>query len=272
MPAVVNDSPAIAGGRALAVSGKAGDPTRRLHALDLATGNELWNLTLQARDAALTAAGDRVFVQDSPGRLSCLGLDGSVLWTSDAGLLRHGPDASTSLLVLAVEAPPSLVAIDAPSGQTLWTCPLPRPAMTPPAVRGRKIYFADGAGIQVRSLIDGSDLGQIQGDVSGPLYVAPDRYAFIGLGGELVLGDPASGAVMSRLPGAAPGTNPLVGFNAVLFRAPSAIMAAGLQGGEVLPWSQLGPGTITVMPVLVAGRVYLGMAGRGLVCLAGDDA
>jgi outer membrane protein assembly factor BamB len=44
-PAVVNDSPAIAGGRALAVSGKAGDPTRRLHALDLATGNELWSLT-----------------------------------------------------------------------------------------------------------------------------------------------------------------------------------------------------------------------------------
>jgi len=270
--AVGKQSPAISGGRVLAVSGQADEAMRRLYALDLATGNELWNMTLQAADAALTLANDRVFVQDTPGRLSCLNLDGNLLWTSDVGLFRHGPDASTSLLVLAVEAPPALMAIDAPSGQTLWTCPLPRPATTPPAVRGRHIYFADGVGIQVRSLIDGADLGSIQGEVSGPLYVAPDRYAYIGLGGELVLGDWARGAVLARLPGAVPGTNPLVGFNSVLFCAPSAMMAIGLQGGEVRPWSQLGPGRITAAPVLYAGRVYLGMAGRGLVCLAGDDA
>lgn len=270
--AVVTDSPAVADGRVLAVTGTAGDATRRLHALDLTTGNELWNMALHSRDAALTASGDRVFVQDAPGRLSCLSLDGNVLWTSDVGLFRHGPDASTSLLVLAVETPPRLVTIDAPSGQTLWTCPLPRPATTPPAVRGRNIYYADGMGIQVRSLIDGADLGQVQADVSGPLYVAPDRYAYISLGGELLLGDQARSTILARLPGAVPGTNPLVAFNGVLFCAPSAMMAADLQGGEVRPWSQLGPGRITAAPVLYAGRVYLGMAGRGLVCLAGDDA
>ncbi len=268
----MTDSPAVADGRVLAVSGTAGDATCRLHALDLTTGDGLWSMALQARDAALTATSDRAFVQDAPGRLSCLSLDGHVLWTSDVGLFRHGPDASTPLLVLAVETPPRLVTIDAPSGQTLWTCPLPRPATTPPAVRGRNIYYADGMGIQVRSLIDGADLGQVQADVSGPLYVAPDRYAYISLGGELVLGDPARDTILARLPGAVPGTNPVVAFNGVLFCAPNAMMAADLQGGEVRRWSQLGPGRITAPPVLYAGRVYLGMAGRGLVCLAGDDA
>ncbi|NLF68083.1 MAG: PQQ-binding-like beta-propeller repeat protein [Candidatus Anammoximicrobium sp.] len=271
-PAIVKHSPVVAGGRVLAVSGQTGGATPRLDALDLATGHEQWSRTLQARDAALTAASDCVFVQDVPGRLSCLDLDGEVRWTSEVGLLRHGPDASTPLLVLAVQTPPGLVAFDALSGQTLWTRPLARPAATPPAVRGRRVYFADEAGIQVRSLIDGSELGQFRGDVSGPLYVAPDRYAYIDLGGNLVLGESAGGTVLAQLPGAVAGTNPLVGFNRILFCTPGGMTAADLQGRDPGPFVECSPFRITAAPVLHAGRVYLGIAGRGLVCLAGDDA
>lgn len=270
--AAVCSSPAVAGGRVFAVSAGAGDSPRRLLALDLATGNERWGRALQAREAALTAAGDRLFVQDVPGHLSCLDLDGNPLWTADLGSLRHGPDASTSVLIVAAETPPALIAIDAPTGQVLWTRPLLRPATTPPAVRGRRVYFADESGIQVRSLIDGADLGQIDGDVSGPLYVAPDRYVFISRGGELVLGDPTSRRVTVRLVGAVPATSPLVGFNGVLFCTPSAIRAADLQGREVRSFVAFTPARITAAPVLHAGRVYVGIAGRGLVCVAGDEA
>ncbi len=115
-------------------------------------------------------------------------------------------------------------------------------------------------------------MAQIEGVVSGPLYVAPDRYAFINGGGELVLGDPTSGSVLARLPGAVPGANPLVGFNGVLFCASNAILAADLQGRNVRTFVELDLTKITAKPVLHASRVYLGIAGRGLVCLAGDDA
>lgn len=271
-PATVNDSPAISGGRVFVVSGEAGGSTRQLYVLDLATGQQRSTRPLQTHDAVLTAATERVFLQDSPGRLRCLDLDGNALWTSDLGLLRRGLDASTPLLVAAVERPPALIAIDAPTGQALWRVPLDRPAATAPAVRGVRIFFADASGIQVRSLIDGRDSGPIAGDVSGPLYVAPDRYAFVSRGGELVLGDPTSGSVTARLAGAALATNPLVGFNGVLFCTPNGIRAADLQGREVRPWADFGLGRITAMPVLHANRVYLGIAGRGLVCLAGDEA
>jgi outer membrane protein assembly factor BamB len=254
-----------------AVSATSSDCWQYFQALDLATGEPCWSLTLGARDPALTAARDCVFVQTAPGRLSCLDLDGYALWKLDLGTLRHGPDASTAVLVAAVETPPALVAIDAPSGQVLWRRELRRPAKTPPAVRGRRVYFADESGIQVRSLIDGAEIGQMEADVSGPLYVAPDRFAFVSRSGELVLGDPAGGRETCRLAGAVPATNPLVGFNGVLFCTPSAIRAADLQGREVRSFVDVGPARITAAPVLHAGRVYIGIAGRGLVCVAGDE-
>ena len=269
--AAVRDSPAIAGGRVFAVSCETGDAPCRLHALDLARGDELWSLPLQAADAALTAGEDCVFVQEAPGRLSCLDLDGRRRWTAQVGTLRQELDASTRILIAVTENPPALLAIDAPSGQSLWTCPLPCPATTPPAVRGKSICFADATGIQFRSLIDGRDLGRVEEDVSGPLYVGPGRYAFISRGGELVLGDPSGGRVVARVSGAVPATNPLVAFNAVLFCTPTGIQAVDLQGRGGRPYADLGPATITAPPVLYAGRVYLGLAGRGLVCLAGDE-
>jgi outer membrane protein assembly factor BamB len=226
---------------------------------------------LPAPNAALTASEDGVFVQEAPGRLSCLDLDGRRQWTSQVGSLRQELDASTQILVAVTENPPALMAIDAASGQSLWTCPLSCPATTPPAVRGQSICFADATGVQFRSLVDGRDLGRVAEDVSGPLYVGPGRYAFISRSGELVLGDPSDGRVVARVSGAVSSTNPLVAFNAVLFCTPTGIHAVDLQGREVRPYADLGPTTITAPPVLHAGRIYLGLAGRGLVCLAGDE-
>ncbi len=270
LPAGVRDSPAISGGRVFAVTADVGGSPRHLLALDLTTGKELWRRAWQVSETSLTASGDRLLVQESPGRLRGLDLDGSVLWTAEIGPLRHGVDASTSLLVAAVERPPALVAIDAVSGRLLWTSSLPRPAATPPAVCGKRIYFADAAGVQIHSLIDGQPLAQLEGVVSGPLSVAPDRIAFISGGGELVLGDP-SGCELARLSGATPGLNPLIGFNGVLFSAANAIMAADLPGRTVRTFAELGHVQITAQPVLHAGRVYVGLAGRGLVCLTGGD-
>ncbi len=265
------ESPAIAGGRVFAVTGAPGASPGRLLALDLATGRGLWTRALSAPNAALTVSAERVLVQESPGRLASIDLDGHREWTSEIGHRAHGLDASTSILVAAVQTPPSLVAIDAPSGRTLWTCRLPQPAITPPAVRGVRICLADASGVHVRSLLDGQALAQAEVAVSGPLYAAPDRFALISDQGTLVLGDSASGLVLARVPGAVPGTSPLVGFNGVLFCGREAIRAADLQGRNVRTWAELELTRVTAQPVLHAGRVYVGLAGRGLVCLAGDD-
>ena len=105
------------------------------------------------------------------------------------------------------------------------------------------------------------------GSARGPLYVDRDRFAYVDAAGKLVLGDAATGAIFARLADATCGGQPLVAGNAVLWRGPQAILAADLQGLNVREFFPLSTEAITAAPILHAGRIYLGIAGRGLVCL-----
>jgi hypothetical protein len=59
----------------------------------------------------------------------------------------------------------------------------------------------------------------------------------------------------------------LVAGNAVLWPGRQAIHAADRQGRNVREFFSWEAETITAAPILHAGRIYLGVAGRGLVCL-----
>ncbi len=282
----LTSSPVIAGGKVVTVTGPGDGGERQISAFDLQAGTPLWRVPIDGSQAALpSATTDRVFVQEAEDTLSCRTLDGRLIWTQNVGRMAHEVDVSGDLLIAAISSPPTLLALDAPTGRRLWSCPLDQPATTAPAARGNRICFADPTGVQARSLFDGRRLWQCLGAASGPLYVDRDRFAFVDAAGEIMLGEAATGAqlafisVHQRLVQGHESRDessesrvqtwghPLVAGNAVLWPGPSAILAADLQGRNVREFFPLATDAITAAPLLHAGRIYLGMAGRGLVCL-----
>jgi outer membrane protein assembly factor BamB len=272
VPRPIGSSPVIAGGAVAVISGSAGDAERQMLVFDLGSGTSLWSLPLETTgDTVCSATPERLFVQESDDTLSCRTLDGQLVWRQAVGRLSHAADVSDDLLVAATASPPALLALDAVTGRRLWTCSLDRLATTAPAVRGSRIYFADRAGVQARSLLDGRGIWQSAGEVSGPLYVDRERFAYVSSAGELVLGAADTGAELSRLSTEATGgSNPLVAGNAVLWQGLRTMLAADLSGRNVRPFAVWEAGEPTAAAILHAGRVYLGIAGRGLVCLGGD--
>jgi outer membrane protein assembly factor BamB len=279
-------APVIAGGKVIAVTGPIDGGARQMSAFDLQAGTLLWMVSINGVHAALpSATTDRVFVQESEDTLSGRTLDGRLIWTQNVGRMAHEVDVSGDLLVAAISSPPTLLALDAPTGRRLWSCPLDQPAATAPAVRGNRIYFADPTGVQARSLLDGRRLWHCSGGASGLLYVDRDRFAFLDAAGKLMLGDAATGSQLALISvhqrlvqgqessDKSPASrvqawdHPLVAGNAVLWPGPQAILAADLQGRNVREFFPLETDAITAAPLLHAGRIYLGIAGRGLVCL-----
>jgi outer membrane protein assembly factor BamB len=271
LPQAISPSPSIVDCAVIAPTGPAEAGQRQMSVFDLETGKRLWSMPDAGSHAAvLTATSNRVFVREAEDALACRTIDGLLIWTQRVGRLSHEVDVSGDLVIGASASPPMLCALDGPTGRRLWTCALEHPASTAPAVRGNRICLSDETGVQARSLVDGRLLWQSPGKVSGPLYVDQDRFAYVSAAGEVVLGDAATGLIAARLAGAVRGTNPLVAGNGVLWRGPGGILSADLQGQNVHPFAAWGPEAITAAPILHASRIYVGIAGRGLVCLGKD--
>lgn len=231
----VHLSPAVSGSDLVFVDGRRGDTGRRLRCGNVETGQTRWQ-----RDVADDASGvcaatpDAVIVQDGPNALTCFDLDGVRQWSAPVGRMDRAAAACESMLVAATVEPPGLVALDRPTGRVLWRQPLDAAPTTSPAAVRSTIYLGTAAGLEARSLADG-------GLESGWQTAGGGASADFALDRQRIFYLTAKG--MMRL-------------------------ALGRPDAEPLLWtdtSWLGPPTA---PMVVAGqRIYLGMAGWGLVCL-----
>ena len=275
-PNSITQSPAIAGVHAFLVDGQVGSPNRNLHCIDMSSGRVLWRRAVEPpASGVLTADHVGIFVQDGLDALSHLSVKNEDLWTIRLGVVTRCVPTGPNILVAAVDAPPSLAAIDRPSGQILWRVTLDTVPTTAPAVHNDRILLGTNSGLESRSLVDGHRLWHMADDGIGGLYVDPDKYVYVNANGHLVTGSPDDGSVLARTVGAVAGLNPLVGQDDIVFVGTAGLSRVPLRREAGTAVEQLGlldANRINTPLVLHDGRIYVGVAGRGLVCVGGDPA
>jgi outer membrane protein assembly factor BamB len=254
---------------AIIVEGAAGQEGRRLFALDAATGSVRWSAPVAAEaSGCFLLADDGVFIQDQPGALANLDLDGSFRWRAPVGTLAGPVDLEGLIVVAATIAPPALRAMDRLGGATLWEVPLPAAPTTGPVVARKMIYVGTAAGVEARRLVDGAPVWQAEGGAaSTALVLGRERIAYVSAAGDVVLVDRAGGEGRATVGGAIAGVPPIMVRDTVLYAADGAVMACTPAGGTPERWmdiSWLGP--VSSPMIAAEGRVYFGAQGRGLIC------
>jgi hypothetical protein len=153
----------------------------------------------------------------------------------------------------------------------LWRAELRHAPADSPVIDGIRVFVPTTEAIEVLSLVDGSLLNVIDGwSVSAPMFNDGERLAATTRQGELVFGSALARGIEQRWSGAEPGMPPLVGGNSIVFTADDhRLMRTSLEEtNRPEAWYEIG-GTqrIAMPPVLRDGRVYVSVAGAGLVCL-----
>ena len=274
----VVQSPAAVGKLVFLVDGRAGEKGRQLHCLTLSLGQVLWQAGLAPGASGVFSVGEeRVWLQAAAGKLASLDLSGKHRWTCEVGELAHAPTAAGAMLIVAAVNPPTLMALDLPTGGKLWRVALPHAPVASPAVRGSTIYLATGAGLEARSLVDGAHLlnWKIEGGAAtGDFALTRSHAAYVNAKGELVLLRREDGSVEKRVSGILPGSAPLVARDALLLATEFQLLRLPLDGSdeEPLEWLDITAlGRSTAPPILHGGALYFGTSGRGLV-RAGEPA
>lgn len=273
-PNPITQSPAIAGEHAFMVDGQVGSPNRNLYCVELSSGQVLWKRPVEpSASGALTADHVGIFVHDGRDSISYLNAEAENLWTIHLGVVTRCIHAGVSILVAAVDTPPSLVALDRPSGRPLWQVSLDAAPTTAPAVLDDRILLGTESGLESRSLVDGLRLWHTADDDIRGLYVDPDKYVYVNANEHIVVGNPDDGLVLNQTAGAVANLNPLVGQNDILFVEHTGLSRVRFQRearGSVEPLGLLDANDINTPLILHDGRIYVGVSGRGLVCLGGD--
>jgi nucleoid-associated protein YgaU len=143
------------------------------------------------------------------------------------------------MVLAATTDPPMLVALDRPTGIQLWKAKLDSPPVASPWAHRNRVYVATAAGLQARSLLDGSPLPTAEwamqgGGVSGDFVLNESFAAYVSAGGELVVLRRSDGRLaMPAAGGARIGTAPLLARGVVLFEgAAGKIMKLDLPAGD----------------------------------------
>ena len=188
--------------------------------------------------------------------------------------MSFAPHAHEGILVAALTDPPALAAFDRQSGRTLWRGPLETLPVHAPVVLENRILLPTQSGIEIRSLLDGAKTGRHKAGraVSG-LYCDRDFACFVSADGKLHVGTPAGLGATTRVIDVPGGSRALVGRDGILVSNNTQIERYTRAGRGRSPWCDLASlGGATSPPILHDGRVYVGIEGRGLVCLGEGDA
>ncbi|HSI48641.1 MAG TPA: PQQ-binding-like beta-propeller repeat protein [Ideonella sp.] len=125
---VMNNDPAVAGGRVFVSTWLecCGNGPRKLHAYDAETGVELWATEVAASNMQRPAQplGDKVVVTTDSGLVNAYdAATGALSWSRTVGFV--GTAMALHGQAVYVPVGTSVLALDAATGNTLWTRPLP---------------------------------------------------------------------------------------------------------------------------------------------------
>ncbi len=272
-PHGVHGSPALRGKVVYLVDGRPRDPNRHLHAVDIEKGTALWRLPVaDGASGVLLATADELLVQDRPEVLSRIDPSGRRTWSARIGRLEHGPAVYHALLVAAVVDPPRLVALDGPTGKVLWRVDMEAAPTTGPVLEKDMALVGTSDGLECRSLVDGrenKDFPPYYGGVGSDLVLTPRVLAWVSQTGQLVVVSRVDPTQSRSVPGALEGVAPLVARGRLLFASREALMRFDpeAEGAKPEPWQDISWLGEPAGPMVLAGsRVYIPMAGWGLVC------
>ena len=268
-PAPIRVSPVISSHVVACVCGERGQSGESV-AIDRRSGAELWRGTVTRVSDTLATDGKSLMLSESDRHLARYSLEGDRQWRQDVGRQDHPIDVSGPIIVSAATSPLRVLALDAVTGRGLWEAELRNAPVDSPVIVDRRIVIPTAAGIEVRSLLDGSLLSTRNDIPSSPLSVDGDQLIGIATSGDLFIGSTFSHGPSRRQPGAMPGLAPLVASNAVVFVGDNHRLLFWSPDRNEPPrlWFDVGDsGEVSHSPLLHDNHVFVPVAGAGLICL-----
>lgn len=270
----------------------AANALRRLVALDVATGRELWAQVLpEPARSAPTVAGGRVVLVSATGTIfSFSTTDGREQWRQTGAAEAHGlrSGASPALagaLVVTGFGTGEVVALDAQRGTVRWSRMVQRsggattvPILTEGAGRAvvdRGVIYVGGIAGRVLALreMDGEIVWERDIASASAPVVSGDAVFIVATDGRVVGLERASGTPRwtASLPRAGEGrvawTGPTLAGNALhVVSSAGDLVTLDPRDGRVLARRDIGE-PLSIAPVAAAGRLFLATARGGLLAL-----
>jgi outer membrane protein assembly factor BamB len=269
-------SPTVAREMTFFVSGKRGDAACRLHGVSIGDPSEHWSKPLRRGAAGVLLADEHsIIVQCERSSLCALDHRGDELWQKSIGRVEQLVSANAAVIAAAIDEPPALVLLDRPTGQQLWRETLDGRPTTAPVIFGDKIIIGTAGGLELHRIDDGRLITRnersMQG-VRGPFFVDPSACVFLTAENILIAAQTSdlSTTALTDLSEMSPQNFLLTKIGGVVENEGHLRRLHRVSEKFVsLHWLDTTElGKITSPMVLHNSRVYLGIDGRGLVCIA----
>lgn len=230
-----------------------------------------WTHAFEAgASGVLCFAEQMVLVQDAPHRLTALNLSGAVQWRANTGRLGYAPWTDEARVVSASTQPAGLQVRDRLTGKLLWQRPLAAVPTTAVVVHQGQVILGTERGLEFRDLVTGL-LEQRWGDtpIGNTLWLDRQGRVVWRAEDELLRSShrgPQRLLELAPLPAA---ESFVAAENGLLFQLDDHRLALWREDlGQLQTWWDAEPPDASLgSAVLAGGRLYLGAAGRGLLCL-----
>lgn len=261
----VSLSPAAAARDVFLVDGSPGDAGRQLHCLDAANGRVRWQRPVSAgASGEFVLARDRLVIQDAPSALASFDPAGTPQWRCRPGRLVGPPAWRGQLLFVTTTDPLAMLALDAPTGRTLWS--VQGEFVTGPVTRGDEVLAGTRTGVVALRWLDGAtNWVNNAGAPNAPLAVNERWVVTLDRAGRLRVLD-HRGTLRELFSGAASDLAPVLWRDVVLFAREDALMRIELSRprlGRCVDLQQWG--RPTTPPVVVGSALFLSTDRAGLL-------
>lgn len=270
----VTMAPAATADQVYFVDGSAAMTGRRLSCLSATNGSLLWQLPVAAgASGGFVISPSEVFIVDRPDGLSCYrARDGAPLWGKQGGEVVGAPAQRGQLLFYARRSPAALLAVDAPTGLTLWERELEDEPLTGPLALDTGVWVGGRKGLTQCDPVSGAAIGHVAGGpVEMPLVANGGLVAGVTATGDILL---AHATCATNAPvtvkAALAGMPPLLGENAMVYFSDTALVRFDLGTGENIVLQKIyekWDGKVTSPAIALDAHILYATQERGLICL-----